>query len=105
MFNHAKNRNTKKEFEDFNITVEWIENKLLIGKCEITGINFNIEKQSEYRVHPYFPSLDKKDPKKGYSTDNTIIVVFIYNLIKNEYTDLLVLDFCKFVANDVCMKH
>ena len=45
--------------------------------------------------HPFKPSLDRIDSKKGYTPDNIRICWQIENYCKNTYTDVDVVEFCK----------
>jgi len=76
LLNNAKNRARAKGLE-FSLTSEWLLERLEKGLCEVTGINF------EGYCSPFAPSLDRKDPNKGYTEDNTQVVVWIYNRCKN----------------------
>ena len=44
-----------------------------------TGIRFYAEFDVTGRFHPYAPSLDRIDPKRGYTPDNVRLVVFAIN--------------------------
>lgn len=72
----------------FDLTKEWIEEKLKAGKCEVTEISFVIKeyaKKNEHDcVHPHAPSLDQIEPSKGYTKDNVQVVVDQYNKMKND---------------------
>lgn len=98
LLNGTKNRALKNNLE-FNLTVEYIENSLKNGKCAKTGINFVLSypENGETR-HKYSPSIDRKDRTKGYTVDNTQIVVWCYNTGKGEMSDGDFIDFCKIVA-------
>ena len=82
---------------DFDLTAEWVENKLRDGKCEITGIPFHIKeysRRSEYkRVHPHSPSLDQIVPSGGYTMDNVQVVCDQVNKFKGDrdITSMLVI--------------
>jgi hypothetical protein len=60
------------------LTVEWIEQRLLQGVCEVTGIAFVIGSTK----HPFLPSVDRIDSDKGYTPDNCRIVLWIINAAK-----------------------
>lgn len=93
---HSRIRSNKKnKCSDFDLTLEWIENKILNGFCEITNLPFSLNKNTEYRVNPFYPSLDKINPKKGYTMDNCRLVCYIYNIAKGEYSDEILLTFAK----------
>lgn len=54
------------------------------GKCELTGLAFDIGKGSWSR-RPYAPSIDRIDSSKGYTTDNCRVVCVAINLAMNEW--------------------
>lgn len=74
---------------DTDITVEWIQEKLEKGKCEITGIEFSFDDNRSYRTctDPWRPSIDKIDPGGGYTVDNCRLVIMMYNRAKGINTD------------------
>ncbi len=71
----------------YQLSLEWLENKLAVGVCEVTGITFKNERG------PYAPSLDQRIPGAGYTLKNTQVVVRMYNTAKGDWTheDVLVL--------------
>lgn len=71
---------------DFSITVEWVEAKIAAGVCEVTGMPLELARHKEYTRHPFAPSLDRENPKLGYTKDNVRIVACIYNLAKGEFS-------------------
>ena len=89
LFYAARNRAKKKDIP-FDLTRDWIEEKLNHGFCPITGIEFNIKKygrREDYnRVHPHAPSLDQIKPSAGYTKDNVQVVVDQYNKMKSDKT-------------------
>lgn len=65
----------------FDITPEWITQRILKGTCEVTGIPFDLAvdpRGSGYK-NSFGPSLDQTVPGKGYTQDNTKLVVWAYN--------------------------
>jgi len=97
LFIAAKIRAANKGIE-FNLTVEFIEAFILIGKCVRTGISFVLDPHDKYSNHPHAPSIDRKDPFKGYTFDNIQIVCNAYNTGKNQMTDEEFINFCKAVV-------
>jgi hypothetical protein len=83
----AKSRAKQKNIP-CDLTVEWIEERLIQGKCEVTEIEFVIKqygKREDYEtVHPHAPSLDQISPSKGYTMDNVQVVVDHFNKMKND---------------------
>lgn len=84
LFHAAKTRATKANI-NFELSPEWVQNKLEIGVCEVTGLPFSWK--SGNKVNPWGPSIDKIDPNKGYTLNNSRLVVWIYNTAKNCFTD------------------
>lgn len=78
----------------YNITGKWVLEKLLVGKCEATGLPFDLydgdyDGQGHHRM--FAPSLDQISPRGGYTTDNVQVVVWCYNAAKSTGTDAEVL--------------
>ncbi len=74
-----------RRFRDGNeLSPEWILEKLSKGVCEVTGLPFTYSLESR---NPWSPSLDRIDPTKGYTLENTRVVVWIYNAAKNVFSD------------------
>jgi hypothetical protein len=79
----------------------WIEEKILTGVCEVTGIKFDLTSQATNTVHaknPWVPSIDRIDSSKPYVKDNIQVVVYMYNVCKAEFTHKDVVKFCRAVA-------
>lgn len=79
----------------------WIEEKILAGVCEVTGIPFDLTSQTSDTVHaknPWVPSIDRIDSSKPYSVDNVQLVVYMYNVCKAEFAHADVVKFCRAVA-------
>jgi hypothetical protein len=97
MFLGSKQRQFKKG-GGLSITKQWILQKILAGKCEVTGIPFDLSLKNTAR-RPFAPSLDKKDPFGDYTIENCQIVCFIYNAAKGQFAheDVLTLAsaFCR----------
>lgn len=90
MFGSAR-RASKKNNLQFNLTKEWIEEKIERGACEVSGLPFvmdsmNTGKHGAGSQHPFGPSLDKTDRTRGYTQDNVKVVVWLYNLGKHIYS-------------------
>lgn len=87
LYGGAKAR-AKEKGIDFNLTVEWIEEKLNRGTCEVSGTPFYIKEYStryEYKkVHPHSPSLDQIKPSGGYTMDNVQVVCDQVNKFKGD---------------------
>jgi hypothetical protein len=101
-------RSSRKKGVELNIRVEWIEDKLRNGVCEATGIPFVLNpEKSEFTVttklnrmmNPFAPSVERVDSLKGYTEDNCIITVLIYNYAKNSFSEEAVEMFCRAYLN------
>lgn len=73
-------RAAKERTSDVSITKDWVTERILKGVCEVTGIPFKMA--CEKPARPFTPSLDRKDPKRGYHPDNVQVVCWIYNRAK-----------------------
>ena len=64
----------------FSITLDWVQNKLNLGKCELTGLPFQLPLSPEHYRNPYGPSLDRRNPKGPYSPENCRMVLWALNM-------------------------
>lgn len=53
--------------------------------CAVTGMLFSNEKVGHSGTRPFFPSLDRKDSKKGYTPDNCRLVTVVANYAMNAW--------------------
>ena len=93
---HGAKLGSRRSKDNFEITPEWIFQKLEGGACEVTGLPFTYSLQAR---NPWSPSIDRIDPSKGYTLENTRVVVWIYNTAKNVFSDEDVLLMCQAVVN------
>ncbi len=84
ILNNAKSRAKKKQL-NFDIDIQWLRDKLDKGRCEVTGLKFKYKKYDDSKTSPYAPSLDRINPKKGYTKDNTQVVITNYNKFKSNH--------------------
>jgi len=85
LFNAAKQR-ANRFGGTLSITPEWIEAKIIFGKCELTGLPFNLQPTLKNHVNPYAPSLDRIDSNnRDYSVKNTRVVLAAVNAALNEW--------------------
>jgi hypothetical protein len=87
---HMKANAKKKGFkwDDAWWSARIIEEIITDGKCEKTGIPFDITRENRhYKRRPFTPSPDRIDNTKGYEPENVQWVVFMYNLMKNNFDD------------------
>ena len=56
-----------------------VQNRVDAGRCELTGIPFNLKDGKTWDS----PSLDRIDSKKGYTPENTRVVLYCVNVMAN----------------------
>lgn len=72
---------------DFSLTREDIAGRIAGGRCEATGIAFDMSPGSDkHHANPWAPSLDRRDSAKGYTLDNVQVVCAAYNYAKSEWS-------------------
>lgn len=100
MYDNAKRR--ARVFDvDFDLTREWIADRLL-GRCPLTGRSFELKVGGNgVRNNPYAPSLDRIDPKKGYTMDNVRVITTQANVARNQWGDDLLVQFAKDVLQTI----
>lgn len=101
LFYAAKQRAIKRNLS-FDLDVDWIIERLE-GKCSVTNLPFQfVRTGNNYgNRHSLTPSIDKVDPSKGYTKDNCRLVVWWYNVAKQQYNDLNVYHLCLAVVNSL----
>jgi hypothetical protein len=73
--------------KSFDLDREWILDRLIIGKCEVTGIEFEFGKHGDKRrFNRLAPSLDRVDSLRGYTKDNCQVVIAHYNFAKGQWS-------------------
>lgn len=80
----------------------WIEDKIVGGHCEVTGIPFDLSPRgtgTSHVVNPWVPSLDRINSSLPYSKSNVQVVVYMYNTCKAEFSHEYVVKFCRAVAS------
>lgn len=67
----------------FDLSVNWLLDTVERQdfRCALTGIEFYSKHTSAGKTNPFAPSLDRIDPKRGYTTDNVRIVILAVNLM------------------------
>ncbi len=73
---------------EFTLTIEEIEAALQEGTCHATGLPFDMAPAARPGArNPYAPSLDRVDSSLGYTPENTRLVVWAFNAMRNEFGD------------------
>jgi hypothetical protein len=70
----AKNRASARGLP-FDLDVEWVLERLTTGLCQLSGMPFDMSASRSMGT----PSLDKIDPKGGYTKQNTRVILFGLN--------------------------
>lgn len=74
-------KRSKQKGQKFDITLDWLEERIAPGVCQVTGLPFDFSSGRS----PYSPSIDKIDPKGAYTQDNAQVVVWMYNAAKGHW--------------------
>ncbi len=84
LISDAKKRSKNKGLE-FNLTIDWGKARW-DGKCELTKIAFDLTHNKPHAVY-HSPTLDRIDPKRGYTQDNCRFVLWAINTFKARASD------------------
>jgi hypothetical protein len=83
----------RKRAKDRGFTCELGEDEALAlwrrckGRCELTGIPFELGRPDGCIRRPFAPSIDRVDASKPYTKDNTRVVCTSVNLAMNQWGD------------------
>lgn len=55
------------------------------GRCEVTGLPFQVHKPDDARARPFFHSLDRRDSLRGYVDGNCRLVCYAVNLAMSNW--------------------
>lgn len=69
------------------------------GECQKTKIKFDLAPHPDHRVHPFAPSIDRINPKKGYVKGNIQVVVWAYNSARNQWGDDVLLTLARAIVD------
>jgi hypothetical protein len=87
----------KSKCKRFNIAFDLeLEDIVIPDVCPKTGIKLTVH--TERGKHYDTPSIDRIDPKKGYTKDNIQVVSFWYNIAKLNWDEKVFLDMCRKVV-------
>ena len=95
IFRNARNRARRRGIT-FEINETWLEQQLIRGKCELTGLPFVFEFGS-----PYMPSLDRITSRHGYTTTNCRVIIWFANQAKSDLDDGEFLDLLRRVVRGI----
>jgi len=101
----ASTRNRALKFNiKFDLIFDDVYLAILAGKCSKTGLPFNLEPHPDHRVHPFAPSIDRINPKKGYVRGNIQIVCWAYNAARNQWGDEVLLTLARAIVDKAYTK-
>jgi hypothetical protein len=100
LYGNAQKRAKARGWPPPDFTSEWIEEKILNGVCEVTGIPFDLTTyvSETHAANPWVPSLDRIDSSKPYLKDNVQVVVYMYNVCKGEFSQEDVMLFARMLV-------
>lgn len=96
----AKQRADRQKIK-FNLTNKWLEITLLKGTCQVSGLEFDLQASKGKSKNPFAPSVDKINPKKGYTKNNCQIVLHAINQAKGEMTMKEYIEITKLIAERI----
>lgn len=73
----------------FDLTSDWAAARWT-GRCELCGIQFHLMLRND-DMRMFSASIDRIDPKKGYTQDNCRFILFAVNAMRQNGTDADVL--------------
>jgi len=73
------------------ITHDWVLGRLKAWRCELTGLEFQMESRGPNRANPFAPSLDRIEPSKGYVEGNVRLVCYAVNMARSDWGDEVLL--------------
>ena len=82
---HGAKKRSEKAKLPFELDVKEIERRVRLGICEMTGLTFDLSAGVGRKA--WAPSIDRIDPCYGYVEGNWRVVVYMYNVAKNRWTD------------------
>jgi len=79
------------------LTLEWLKEKTINDKCELTELNFSYD--PNIPRNPFGPSIDRINIKEGYTPENCRIVLWVVNAGLGHYTEKDLYTICKAYLN------
>jgi hypothetical protein len=80
---HSQNRRAHRK----ELDAQWLDKWQHVTHCPVSGLPFRVgAKDGNGNPHPQSASLDRIDPSKGYTPDNTRVVSYFVNVAKNAWS-------------------
>lgn len=86
LLNYAQDR-AKRQGVPCDLDRQFVAEKLLAGKCEVTGLPVERVAPGEHRTHPFAPSLNRVDRSGGYTKDNVRLVCYAVVRARSDWGD------------------
>lgn len=87
----AKDR-AKKSDGIVTLDTDWVNVRLMKGRCELTGLPFDLDRSKDFLQNPYAPSIDRIDSENpNYVPENCRLVLWGVNKALGEYGSKLML--------------
>ena len=80
---------------DFDLTLEFLVELFAPMRCSVTGMELSFDGTDGHCTHPWTPSVDRRDSKRGYTQDNVRLVSWAYNNAKGDWPDEVVLEMAR----------
>ncbi len=78
----------KKKGLPFDLTLDWVRERVLLGRCSLTGMEFDYAPPPNgWRYNPLGPSVDQISPGAGYTMANCRVVITALNNALSQYGD------------------
>ena len=94
----AAERRAKKRGIVFSLTREWAKSRWT-GRCEMSGIAFDMSMPGTPGGRPFSPSIDRRDAALGYTKDNCQFVLWAINTMKSGGDNELVFKVAKAITD------
>lgn len=94
LLNNAKDR-AKRNNLPYELDYEWLEAKIDAGVCELSHLPFVHESRGAFKCSPYAPSIDKINPKDGYTKNNCRVICFCVNMALSDWGEDVLYNMCE----------
>ena len=83
---HAARTRCRKNGGEVTITWEWLAEKIKNGRCELTGLPFDLLPPTTTGKNPFAPSIDRINPRnKNYELGNVRVILQSLNMALSDY--------------------
>lgn len=99
LIHSCKSRALKKGLS-VEIDINWVEERLKAGVCEITGVPFVFIRGAK-KKDPFSPSIDRIDNSLGYTKKNSRVVLWAVNAAIADFGISIYMDVAKLVIKNI----